>query len=76
MKFDRCPNPVCGRPFQVNRFDAPFAGGTERGKITCPHCGLLVHGDSQSVFLTHALSPDQESDFDSRHPLEQRSAHA
>jgi hypothetical protein len=66
MQFFRCPSSICGRPFQVNRFDAQLAVPAQLGKITCPHCGLLVYGDSQSLFLTHALSAAQEYEFNLR----------
>lgn len=29
----------------------------------CPHCGFVTAGDASSVFLTHALSANEESDF-------------
>jgi hypothetical protein len=66
MKFHRCSNSLCGRPFQVNRFDAQYANPAELGKIICPHCGALGYGDSDSVFLTHALSAEEERGFDAR----------
>lgn len=66
--FKRCVNPLCGRPFQVNRFNAALSRVTQAGKITCPHCGLMTFADSGSIFLTHALSSAEEADFDSRNP--------
>jgi hypothetical protein len=69
MKFHRCSSPVCGRPFQINQFDAQLVNTAARGQITCPHCGLLVDGDTQSVFLTHALSAEQEYQFNSAHAM-------
>jgi hypothetical protein len=35
----------------------------ERGKMTCPHCGLLLTGEDNSVFMTHALSAAQEAEL-------------
>jgi hypothetical protein len=59
----KCPSPICGRPFQVNRFSTRLSPSLELGKMTCPHCGLVVDGDSNSVFLTHALSSAQEAEY-------------
>jgi DNA-directed RNA polymerase subunit RPC12/RpoP len=56
-----CPAITCGRPFQLNQFAATFSEAKDHGKITCPHCGPMVAGDNESVFLTHALSNDQET---------------
>jgi hypothetical protein len=49
----------------VNRFDIQLADSKERGKIICPHCGLVLSSRSNYVFLTHALSADQEEKFNS-----------
>jgi hypothetical protein len=65
MPFSRCISPSCGRPFQLNQFQ--FSAGAclpwERGEIICPHCGAVMVGEANSVFLTHALSPEQEMEF-------------
>lgn len=63
MRYKRCPNPACARPFQINRFNAALSPLKEGGKITCPHCGLEIGQDTNSVFLTHALSQEQEAAF-------------
>jgi len=68
MEFKRCPSPICGRPFQINQFDTGFSIHTERGKLTCPHCGLLLSGEADSVFLTHALSVEEEALFNATYP--------
>lgn len=62
-----CPNPLCGRPFQVNRFHAGVSPSTAAGQIVCPHCGLCVAGDHASIFLTHALLPDEEVEYMARY---------
>lgn len=67
MEYTRCPNPFCGRPFQVNQFSGSFASAVQRGMLTCPHCGLLLSRESESVFLTHALSSEQEAAFNAVH---------
>jgi homoserine acetyltransferase len=59
----KCPNPACARPFQVNRFSTRLSPSLELGKMSCPHCGLALMGDSNAVFLTHALSSDQEAAY-------------
>jgi hypothetical protein len=63
VKITRCSSPLCGRPFQLNQFSAKFSGSTEPGQIACPHCGTISAGDSDAVFLTHALSPEEEQAF-------------
>lgn len=69
MRFHRCPSPICGRPFQLNQFGSKFSIAAERGKIICPHCGLVIEGDRNSLFLTHALSTEQEAEFNAKNPL-------
>lgn len=66
----RCPNQLCGRPFQVNRFSADLDALADRGRVTCPHCGLVAIGDGRSIFLTHALSDEEERIFHSQESRE------
>jgi hypothetical protein len=54
----------------LNQFSAKFSVKADRGKITCPHCGQVLPGDDNSMFLTHALLPAQETEFNARHPPE------
>jgi hypothetical protein len=63
MNFRRCPVPSCGRPYQVNRFDAAGMRAGVAGNIVCPHCGSAVKGEDDAVFVTHALSILQEREF-------------
>jgi hypothetical protein len=65
MRVSHCSNPACGRPFQVNQFTTKFSIDGEPGKIMCPHCGQVTEADSNSLFLTHALSPEEEAQFSS-----------
>lgn len=67
MRFQRCANPACARPFQVNEFGVNKA--LIPGQIICPHCGYkeLVH--TRSVFLVHALLPEQEAQFEAENPI-------
>jgi len=62
----RCPSAQCGRPFQINKFGTRFSFQKERAKITCPHCGLQLFGDKDSVYLTHALSVEEEAEFEAK----------
>jgi len=64
MQFKRCPSPICGRPFQVNQFKPRMSHSYDPGKIICPHCGLQIDDDNNSVFLTHAMSAREEAEFD------------
>lgn len=74
MHIKRCPDPQCDRPFQVNQFSVTVATLMAPGKIICPHCGLTMEGESDSVFLTHALSLEQETQFNTQHPRDQQAA--
>jgi DNA-directed RNA polymerase subunit RPC12/RpoP len=58
----KCPSQECGRPFHVNQYELPNAS-IARGKIRCPHCGLVMVGSSELIFLTHALTPIEEDRF-------------
>jgi DNA-directed RNA polymerase subunit RPC12/RpoP len=60
MQIKRCSASECGRPFQVNTFGPPVSTPYELGKITCPNCGATSGGDVNSLYLSHALSPEQE----------------
>ncbi|HYD81288.1 MAG TPA: hypothetical protein VEC06_15890 [Paucimonas sp.] len=71
MKFERCTNLDCRRPFQVNEFDFEKDGAYTSG-YTCPHCGHTQTAFSNSVILVHALSEEQEAEFNREHPLEER----
>jgi hypothetical protein len=64
----RCPSSLCERPFQVNRFSTRLSPSMELGQMTCPHCGVLLDGENNSVFLTHALSASQEAEYNKTGP--------
>jgi hypothetical protein len=66
MEIQNCPAPRCARPFQLNTFTTELVTSIERGQIICPHCGHVMQNNSESLFLTHALSPDQEEKFSAR----------
>jgi hypothetical protein len=38
--------------------------------MTCPHCGLLINGATDSIFLAHALLPSEEVAFLASHRAE------
>lgn len=67
--IERCPSALCGRPFQVNRFHASLSTRTTPGQFTCPHCGVLIDGASDSIFLAHALLPTEEVAFLARETM-------
>jgi hypothetical protein len=75
VRVTRCSSPACGRPFQVNQFSTKFSIAAERGKISCPHCGAISAGDPNSMFLTHALSKEQEAEFNAKHPAADDKTH-
>jgi len=66
MRFQRCINSDCSRPFQVNEFSAHAADA--RGHITWPHCGHTTAASSASVFLVHAMTPEEEAKFNLDNP--------
>jgi hypothetical protein len=63
MRVIRCTGLSCGRPFQVNKFGSECTALGERGKVICPHCNLVVTGEPEFLFITHALSASQEAEF-------------
>lgn len=63
MKVIQCISVVCGKPFQVNQFNTALATPYSMGVIKCPHCGAVIESSAKSLFLTHALSPQQEAQF-------------
>lgn len=72
MYFKRCSNADCRRGFQVNRFAVSHPAPAFAGRIVCPHCGTSFRAASKYVFITHALSQEEEVAFDDL-PLRQRS---
>jgi hypothetical protein len=64
MKFQRCSNTQCARPYQVNEFSSHADRGDDTGLIICPHCGHTETRWCDSVFLVHALSAEQEAAFE------------
>jgi hypothetical protein len=68
MQFKRCPSSLCGRPYQINEFGRSLSPLIDLGRLTCPHCGLLLSGETDSTFLTHALSEDEEAAFNASNP--------
>jgi hypothetical protein len=68
MRLQRCTNFDCRRPFQINEFEGKKSGEEQAGHIVCPHCGQAETGWSNSVFLVHALSPEEEKEFNLMNP--------
>jgi hypothetical protein len=63
MKVVKCISVLCGRPFQVNKFTTNLNTTYEPGIIKCPHCGTSTEANPDSLFLTHALSTEEERRF-------------
>jgi hypothetical protein len=68
MRFQRCTNPDCLRPFQVNEFAGKAPGVKTPEAIICPHCGHKEIILSESVFLVHALSEAEEAAYNAQNP--------
>jgi len=64
MNIRRCRASNCGRPYQVNEFRSSSLLHTYRGKIACPHCGTLELTSDDTIYLTHALSQEEESRYE------------
>lgn len=69
MKFERCINLDCLRPFQVNEFNFFRDDEAATSSYTCPHCGHTQTAFTNSVILVHALSEEQEKEFNRKFPL-------
>lgn len=67
--FERCAKKSCRRPYQVNEFGGRPEDLIAPGEVTCPHCGHKETRWSKSVFLTHALTPEEEEQYEERFPL-------
>lgn len=63
MEVVTCISVLCSRPFQVNRFTTELHISYPRGIIKCPHCGTSSESSPDSLFLTHALSMEEEAQF-------------
>lgn len=68
MPHQRCTNSDCRRPFQVNEYDGMKSGSNSAEVITCPHCGDRTTLFTDSVFVVHALSEDEEMLFNAQNP--------
>jgi hypothetical protein len=71
MRLERCTHPDCRRPYQVNEFDfgASSPGAARVAEYTCPHCGHLQIAFGHATVLVHALSEEQEEEYNRMHPL-------
>jgi hypothetical protein len=69
MLFQRCANLQCRRPFQVNEFPGKKTNANDPDNVICPHCGHTETRWSNSVFLVHALTPEEEAEFNKDNPL-------
>lgn len=69
MKFERCTNLSCRRPFQINEFDFGSSAGKQVREYICPHCGHTQTAFCHSTILVHALTQEEEEEFNRTHPL-------
>lgn len=74
MRFQRCSNFDCGRPFQVNEYRSRKSEGSSPEEIICPHCGHKETLWTDSVFLVHAMSPEEEESFNADNPSQASSS--
>jgi hypothetical protein len=79
MRFERCANIACRRPYQVNEFDfggfctaASNADAFNAEQYICPHCGHTQAASGNSIVLVHALTEEQEQEFNRANPLRER----
>lgn len=67
MWIERCSNWRCRRPYQVNEFKGDdvnlFGEELRPEQVICPHCGQSETRWTSSIFITHALSADEEAYF-------------
>jgi DNA-directed RNA polymerase subunit RPC12/RpoP len=69
MEIERCHNKACSRPFQVSEIGGNMPGSKESEDITCPYCRYTITRNSNGGFRTHALSSEQEAEFNAEYPL-------
>lgn len=69
MGIERCSNKDCNRPFEVSEYKLQMPGTKEREDISCPHCGYIYTQISNGFFRTHALSSEQEAEFNKANPI-------
>jgi len=69
MSVERCENLQCKRPFFVSEYQLQMPGTKERENIACPNCGHTYTQVSNGFFQTKALSPQEESEFNTKNPL-------
>lgn len=74
MRYQRCANLDCLRPFQINEFDGKRFGLHRAHTVTCPHCGHAETYISSNTILSHALSEEQEAEFNKLYPLQSTAA--
>ena len=66
MWIERCNHHPCRRPYQINEFGGELSGNLKPSAIVCPHCGHREVRWSESTFLVHALSAEQEQELNAR----------
>lgn len=69
MNIERCSALSCKRPFDVSETGGGMPGTKEPEDITCPYCRHSITRRSNGAFQTHALTPQQEADYNNKHPI-------
>jgi len=69
MEIERCSNYQCKRPFEISQIGGQMPGTKEREDITCPHCGHTIQRMCNGVWRTHAVSTEQEAEYERKHPV-------
>ncbi|MGT2473680.1 hypothetical protein [Paraburkholderia terrae] len=67
MEIERCS--ACKRPYSIDEIGIRGPGGSEPEPITCPHCAHTYNQRSSGTFRTHALSAEQEKEYNEKHPI-------
>jgi hypothetical protein len=54
-QIEHCRNPICNKPYMVERCSRAFGRKGQVGNIHCPHCGFNASADPSKAFRTSAL---------------------
>jgi len=67
--FRRCLHAACNRPFKMNRLMGQASGLTDMGKLVCPYCGRHNPAETNSIYVSQALTASEEREFISWSPI-------
>lgn len=54
-RIERCRNPICQKPYMVERCSRAFGRKGQIGNIHCPYCGFIADADPHKAFRTSPL---------------------